>query len=73
MDHKTLENLRKDLMDELSAVNNYQRHIDEASNEEVKKMLAHIRDEEKEHVAELMKIVRKLDEIQEQMFQKPEH
>lgn len=73
MDNKTLENLRLDLIEELKAVNQYQKHIDETDNQEVKKALSHIRDEEKEHVAELLKVIRKLDEIQEQMLQKPGH
>ena len=70
MDNKTLKNLRDDLVGELEAINQYQEHIDEIDNEEVKKLLGHIRDDEKEHFAELTKIIRKLDEIQEEKFQK---
>ena len=33
-------------------------------------MLGHIRDDEKEHVAELIKIIRKLDATEEEKFQK---
>ena len=73
MDNKTLENLRLDLIEELKAVNQYQGHIDEADNQEIKKILSHIRDEEKEHVAELMAVIKKLDEIQAQMLEKPGH
>ena len=72
MDNKTLKNLREDLVGELQAINQYQEHIDESDNEEVKKVLGHIRDDEKEHVAELTKIIRRLDEIQEEKFQKEE-
>ena len=72
MDNKTLINLREDLVGELEAINQYQEHIDEIDNEEVKKILGHIRDDEKEHFAELTKIIRKLDEIQEEKFQKEE-
>jgi len=72
MDNKILISLRKDLKGELDAINQYQEHIDEIDNEEVKKVLAHIRDDEKEHVAELIKIIKKLDQIQEQKFQKEE-
>jgi rubrerythrin len=72
MDNKTLIALRKDLVGELDAINLYQVHIDEIDDEEAKEVLAHIRDDEKEHVAELVKIIRKLDSSQEEKFQKEE-
>ena len=70
MDNKTLKSLREDLIGELAAINQYQEHIDEIDDEEVKKILGHVRDDEKEHVAEITKIIRKLDETQEKKFQK---
>ena len=70
MNNKDLKNLREDLMGELGAINQYQQHIDEADNEEVKKVLNHIRDDGKEHLAELTKIIRKLDKTQEEKCQK---
>ena len=72
MDSKILKNLREDLVGELEAINQYQNHIDETDDEEIRKILDHIRDDEKEHVAELTKIIRKLDSIQEEKFQKEE-
>ena len=72
MDNKTLIALREDLVGELDAINLYQMHLDEIDDEEIKKILAHIRDDEKEHVAELVKIIRKLDPSQEEKFQKEE-
>lgn len=72
MNDKTLKVLREDLIGELGAINQYQEHIDEINDEEVKKVLGHIRDDEKEHVAELIKIIRKLDATQEEKFQKEE-
>jgi len=72
MNNKDLKNLREDLIGELGAINQYQEHIDETDNEEIKKVLAHVRDDEKEHVAELTKILRKLDKTQEEKFQKEE-
>lgn len=72
MNNKDLKNLREDLTGELGAINQYQEHIDETDNEEIKKALSHIRDDEKEHFAELTKIIRKLDETQEEKFQKEE-
>lgn len=70
MNNKDLKNLREDLIGELGAINQYQEHIDEADNEEIKKVLGHIRDDEKEHVAEITKLIRKSDETQEEKFQK---
>jgi len=72
MDSKVLKSLREDLVGELEAINQYQEHIDEINDKEIKKVLEHIRDDEKEHVAELTKIIRELDEIQEGKFQKEE-
>jgi len=70
MDNKILKVLRDDLIGELGAINQYQEHIDEIDDDEAKKVLGHIRDDEKEHVAELIKIIRKLDDTQEEKFQK---
>ena len=70
MDNKNLKNLRQDLIGELQAINQYQEHIDETNDEEIKKVLGHIRDDEKEHFAELTKLIRKIDETQEEKFQK---
>ena len=72
MDSKNLKNLREDLIGELDAINQYQEHIDGTDNEEIKKVLSHIRDDEKEHLAELTKIIRELDKTQEEKFQKEE-
>lgn len=65
-----LEMLREDLIGELQAINQYQEHIDSMDDEEVIKVLEHLRDEEKEHVAELTKLIRKLDPIQAEMFKR---
>ena len=62
--------LREDLMGELKAINDYQKHIDALINDEAKHVLEHIRDDEKEHVAELTKLIRQLDEMQEAKFKK---
>ncbi len=72
MDNKDLNNLREDLVGELQAINQYQEHIDETDNEDIKHVSSHIRDDEKEHVAELIKLIRKLDSTQEEKFQKEE-
>jgi rubrerythrin len=65
-----LEMLREDLIGELQAINQYQEHIDTLADEHAIKVLSHIRDEEKEHVAELTKLIQKLDPLQAEMFKK---
>ncbi|MCX6000162.1 MAG: demethoxyubiquinone hydroxylase family protein [Chloroflexi bacterium] len=65
-----LQMLRDDLVGELQAINQYQDHIDSLANEEATKVLEHIRDDEKEHVAEIMKLLQKLDSTQAEKFKK---
>ena len=62
--------LREDLIGELQAINQYQEHIDSMDDEESIKVLEHIRDDEKENVAELTKLIQKLDPIQAEMFKR---
>ncbi len=62
--------LRDDLAGELQAINQYQDHIDSLENEEARHILEHIRDDEKEHVAELTKLIQKLDPTQAEKFRK---
>ena len=59
-----LEMLRDDLIGELEAINQYENHILELENEEAVNMLEHIIDEEKEHVAELLRLIQNLDPAQ---------
>jgi len=70
MNNNDLENLREDLTGELQAINQYQKHIDETDNEKIKEVLSHIRDDEKEHFAELTKLIQELDPTQRDKFQK---
>ena len=72
MGNKDLKNLREDLIGELGAINQYQEHIDETDNEEIKKVLGHVMDDEKEHVAELIKLLQELDATQKEKFEKEE-
>ncbi|MDD4876530.1 MAG: hypothetical protein PHQ86_05340 [Dehalococcoidales bacterium] len=64
--------VREDLMGELKAIIDYQRHIEVITNGEIRHVLEHIRDDEKEHVAELIKLIRQLDEMQDTKFKKEE-
>ena len=59
-----LEMLREDLIGKLQAINQYQEHIESLESEEAVTVLEHIIEEEKEHVAELLRLVHDLDPIQ---------
>lgn len=65
-----LELLREDLIGELQAINQYQEHIEILEDEDAISVLEHIRDDEKEHVAELVKMIQKLDAVQAEKFKK---
>ncbi len=65
-----LDMLREDLVGELEAINQYQAHIDTLDNDEARAVLEHIRDDEKEHFAELVKLIQKLDPVQAAKFEK---
>ena len=62
--------LRSGIIAELDAINLYQSHIENIDDDESKKVLAHIRDEEKEHVAELACVLSKQDPDQGMYFKK---
>ncbi len=59
MNHNDLEMARQSLKEELQAINDYQARIDSAESEELKKILTHNMDEEKEHSAMLTEWIRK--------------
>jgi rubrerythrin len=63
-----LEMLREDLIGELQAINQYQEHILSLENEEAATTLEHIIEEEKEHVAELLRLIQNLDPTQADKF-----
>ena len=63
-----LEMLREDLISELQAISQYEEHIDLLEDEDAKRILEHIRDEEKEHVAELFNLIQRLDPVQAEKF-----
>jgi hypothetical protein len=50
------------LIEELEAVNWYQQRVDATDNEELKAILAHNRDEEKEHAAMILEWLRRNDD-----------
>lgn len=62
---ETTRDLRRataSLIEELEAVNLYQQRIDATGDAELKAILAHNRDEEKEHAAMLLEWLRRSDE-----------
>jgi hypothetical protein len=63
-----LEMLREDLIGELQAINQYQEHIESLEGEEAITTLEHIIAEEKEHVAELLRLIQDLDSVQAEKF-----
>jgi len=63
-DEELARAIRLNIQAELDAINLYQAHIDATDNEDAKKVLAHIRDDEKEHVAEFLALLRILDPAQ---------
>ncbi|MBO0333089.1 hypothetical protein J0X12_05670 [Sneathiella sp. CAU 1612] len=50
------------LMEELEAVDWYNQRVDACKDEELKKILAHNRDEEKEHAAMVLEWIRRRDQ-----------
>ena len=49
------------LMEELEAVDWYNQRVDACKNDELRKILAHNRDEEKEHAAMVLEWIRRRD------------
>lgn len=65
---KDLARARQSLIEELDAVNVYEERFQGSKNDKLKKILAHNRDEEKEHAAMLIEYLRKHDAIFDKMF-----
>lgn len=66
---KDLERARQSLIEELEAINWYQERVEVVEDEDLKEILEHNRDEEKEHVAMLMEWIREKDEVQDLNFE----
>ncbi len=62
--------IRQDIAAELDAVALYQAHIDATDDERAKKVLAHARDDEKEHVGEFLALLEILDPQQAEYIKK---
>ena len=61
--------IRLALIRELETINHYQELHDMADDASVKQLMLHLMDEEKEHVAELTEILRRLDDVQNRYFE----
>ncbi|MBN1502154.1 ferritin [Candidatus Woesearchaeota archaeon] len=66
---KDLERARQSLIEELEAINWYQERVEVTKNKDLKKILEHNRDEEKEHAAMLIEFIREYDKTQDKMFE----
>jgi len=66
---KDLERARQSLIEELEAINWYQERVEATKDGELRKLLEHNRDEEKEHAAMLVEYLRKKDTTQNRMFE----
>ena len=64
--HNDQEMIRTALIAELDATSLYQAQLDNLDSEYAKKVIKHIMDEEKEHIAELQCLLMKLDTMQEE-------
>ncbi|MFH1364414.1 MAG: ferritin family protein [Candidatus Aenigmatarchaeota archaeon] len=65
---KDLERARQSLIEEMEAINWYQERVENVKNPDLKKILEHNRDEEKEHAAMLIEWIRKNDAEQDRVF-----
>jgi hypothetical protein len=57
------------LMEELEAVDWYNQRVDACKDKDLKAILAHNRDEEKEHAGEFLRLLRELEPQEEKFYQ----
>ncbi len=69
VENSDLKKARQSLIEELEAINWYETRIEDANDTELKKILEHNRDEEKEHAAMLLEWIRKNDKVQDKKFE----
>ncbi len=63
------ERASQSLREELEAIDWYQERIDTTQNNELRRILEHNRDEEKEHAAMLIEWLRKNDSVFDSQFE----
>lgn len=59
-DEELVNAIRQDIVGELEAIHEYDAHIQATDNKDAKKVLADIRDEEREHMGELLELLERL-------------
>jgi ferritin-like protein len=67
---KDMHRAIRSLMEELEAVDWYQQRVDAATDEELREILAHNRDEEKEHAAMVLEWIRRKDAVLDTQLRK---
>ena len=65
-----IQALRVDIAGELEAIMGYDAHVKAAEDERVRKVLGSIRDEEKQHVGELITLLKILDPQEAEYLEK---
>lgn len=70
LEDSDLRKARMSLREELDAIDSYEKRIESGENVELKKILQHNMDEEKEHAAMLTEWIRKSDKTQDKAFKK---
>lgn len=66
--HELIQAIRQDIIGEIEAIYVYDAHYEAMDDPRAKEIIAHIRDEEKEHVGELMKLLHILDPTEAELF-----
>ena len=59
-DEELVNAIRQDLVGELEAIHEYDAHVLATDNEDATKVLSDIRDEEREHMGELLELLERL-------------
>ncbi len=59
-DEELINAIRQDIIGELEAIHEYDAHVQATDNKDVKKVLTDIRNEEREHMGELMELLERL-------------
>src|SRR5215813_12701860 len=67
---KDLHRALQSLMEELEAVDWYQQRVDAATDDELRAILAHNRDEEKEHASMILEWIRRQDSVMDEQLKK---
>ena len=69
VENSDLKKARQSVIEELEAINWYETRIEETKDTELKKILEHNKNEEKEHAAMLLEWIRKKDKEQDKAFE----